>query len=991
MSFAQRFFLTTFFCSLSPILFAQDRCATVKYEELRKLQNPKKETKQQFEDWLKQKSLLKPMEANRTQQTQATYVIPVVVHIIHNGEAIGTGTNLSVAQIQSQIDVLNKDFHRLNADASLTPTAFRPLAGTLDVDFVLAKQSPTGAPSDGIRRVQGTQSSWSLNDNGIFKGLSYWPAEKYLNIWVVKFSNGNDLGYAQFPVSNLNGLQGSPDDRLTDGVTVSYTAFGSIDNGAFNLEAKYNKGRTVTHEVGHFFGLHHIWGDENGCTGTDYVEDTPNQAGSYLNLCPTGTKNTCSSDNMYMNYMDYTNDACMNLFSKGQIGRVNIVMQNSPRRFSLLNAMGAFDPLPVALDASIEKIISPGTSACGDAITPSIQIQNLGTNNMTSVRVQLKVNNAIVATNDFLISLANLQFGTLQFAPTLFNTNNLKFDFEILQVNGSADGRAFNNTASVTTTIPPLTGIPISENFTSLPASWKVHNPDNLITWSIYPTQTNGNALRLNSFGYSNLGAIDQVTTPVLDLTNVTFAYLKFDRAYEYYGEGFEERLRVLVSPLCDFNNSPGILFDKSGLDLATTLTSSGSDFSPAASQWETEIISLDQYLGKKIQIAFEGINAYGNNQYLDNIVVSTDQFTDLAILSLESPSPVSCNLNSTLTVRAKNMGTTAITSFQAQAIVNNQTINQTFSGINMKAGMEQVFALNPVTLKAGLNTISFFLTNPNGGADANTTNNSLAVTRIINSASDIIPLRQNFENSFPDWSIISQGQQEKWTATSTNNGTSVAFTAFQNVNVGEESWLVSPVLDFSKAFEASLFFDVGYANNFIGSEQLKVLYSEDCGVTFKLGLYSQSGSALATTDSESAWAPTDTADWRKEYINLNTLAGKTNVRLAFVATTGNGNNLYIDNIEFFIDDNDEPLSIEESFSVYGSGNDLRITFNLAERQSVDVRIYNSIGQLMLSSTLPETLNQTFYFDMGQQTNDIYIVKVQYGDTVKAVRVYLGH
>ena len=279
----------------------------------------------------------------------------------------------------------------------------------IGVDFVLAKQSPTGAPSDGIRRVQGTQSSWSLNDNGIFKGLSYWPSEKYLNIWVVKFSNGNDLGYAQFPVSNLNGLQGSPDDRLTDGVAVSYTAFGSIDNGAFNLETKYNKGRTVTHEVGHFFGLHHIWGDENGCAGTDYVEDTPNQAGSYVNQCPTGTKTTCSSDDMYMNFMDYTNDACMNLFSKGQVGRVNIVMQNSPRRVSLLNATGAFDPLPVAFDASIEKIISPGTSSCGDAIAPSIQIQNLGTSNMTSVRVQLKVNNAIVATSDFSISLANLQ------------------------------------------------------------------------------------------------------------------------------------------------------------------------------------------------------------------------------------------------------------------------------------------------------------------------------------------------------------------------------------------------------------------------------------------------------------------------------------------------------------------------------------------------------------------------------------------------------
>ena len=131
--------------------------------------------------------------------------------------------------------------------------------------------------------------------------------------------------------------------------------------------------------------------------------------------------------------------------------------------------------------------------------------------------------------------------------------------------------------------------------------------------------------------------------------------------------------------------------------------------------------------------------------------------------------------------------------------------------------------------------------------------------------------------------------------------------------------------------------------------------------------------------------------EWRRNYLNLNSLIGKSNVRFAFVATAQNGNNQYLDNIEFFIDDNDEPLAIENSFSVYGVIDDVRLTFNLAERKPVDLKIYNMVGQLILHNTLPETLNQTYYLDMGHQSPGIYIVKVQFGDTVSATRIYLGH
>ncbi len=1006
MSCAKRtLFTTTLLLFLFRISLSQDRCATVQYEELRNLKNPNKESTKQFEDWMKQRVPLHKMKSLRAEDTQATILIPVVVHLIHNGEAIGTGTNLSVAQVVSQINVLNKDYQRLNTDASNTPAAFLPLASSVDVQFVLAKQDPIGAASNGIVRVKGTQTSWSVNDNALFKSLSYWPAEKYLNIWVVSF-NDQTIGYAQFPVSSLPGLEASPNDRLTDGVVISNTAFGSIDDGAFTLDNKYNKGRTLTHETGHFFGLRHIWGDDGSqCNGTDYVDDTPNQAGSYLNQCPSGTKNSCSSDDMYMNYMDYTNDACMNLFTLGQVGRVNTVIQNSPRRVSLINSLGAYDPIPVAIDGAIKKIILPGSSACGDAIIPTLQIQNLGTNTISTVRVQLKVNSSVIETKDFSISLSNLQTGEIQFSNYLPATSSLLVNFEILLVNGVTDARAFNNTSTVTTSIPPLATLPVSEVFNTLPTNWTIRNPDNLVGWALLNTEGNGKSLYLNSYDYENQGAMDQLISPVLDLTNVPFAYLKFDRAYEYYGAGNEDRLRVLVSSSCDFNNTTTLLFDKEGLELSTSASSSGSFFIPSASQWKTEVIPLNQFIGSKIQISFESINGYGNNQFLDNIVVATDELTDLALLSLESPSPVSCNVNITPGIRVQNQGTTPISNFKVQITVNGQSPQiQTVSGLNILPGVDILIALNPLLLQDGTNSISVAVTDPNNVIDSNPINNSFTYKRVINTNSDIIPLREKFEGDFQSqWTVVSQGQEEIWSPANTNEGISMAFNAFNNPNLGEESWLVSPVLDFSRAQQASLFFDNAYAFASTGEEKLRVLYSEDCGTTFKAALFSESGYTLSTTASEASWTPSVEDDWRKNKIVLNSLAGKSNLRFAFVSTAGNGNNLFLDNIEFYIDDYEgyfkkieeqllakENMPAENDYSVYGEADqNIRITFNLLERQPVDLRIYNMAGQLILQNTLPETLNQTYYLDLGYQSTGIYIVKVQYGDTLSARRIYL--
>jgi hypothetical protein len=185
------------------------------------------------------------------------YEVQVVVHVVHNGEAAGQGSNISDAQIQSQIEVLNLDFNRLNIDAGNTPSEFVPLAGSMNIKFVLARYDPQGNATNGITRVVGTEPSWGIEDDEQLKSLSYWNANNYLNIWVCNLTEY--AGYTQFPVSTLPGLENSSANPLTDGIVIRYSAFGSSDHGNFNLDKGLDKGRTTTHEVGHFFGLRHTW------------------------------------------------------------------------------------------------------------------------------------------------------------------------------------------------------------------------------------------------------------------------------------------------------------------------------------------------------------------------------------------------------------------------------------------------------------------------------------------------------------------------------------------------------------------------------------------------------------------------------------------------------------------------------------------------------------------------------------------------------------
>ena len=239
--------------------------------------------------------------------------VPVVVHVVYKTSA----QNISDAQIESQIDVLNEDFRHENADLSTVPAIFVPLATDARIEFKLATTDPDGNPTNGITRTSTSVTDFGGDDevkSAATGGADAWPADKYLNIWVCQLAN-NLLGYAQFP--------GGP--AATDGVVVLHTAFGNTGTAA----APFGLGRTATHEIGHWLNLRHIWGDDGtGCSGDDFVADTPNQGGPNYGA-PAFPRVSCSNGpngDMFMNYMDYVNDAAMTMFTIGQVTRMQATL-----------------------------------------------------------------------------------------------------------------------------------------------------------------------------------------------------------------------------------------------------------------------------------------------------------------------------------------------------------------------------------------------------------------------------------------------------------------------------------------------------------------------------------------------------------------------------------------------------------------------------------------------------------------------------------------
>jgi Pregnancy-associated plasma protein-A len=279
--------------------------------------------------------------------------IPVVVHVVHNPNS--PEQNVDDDQIHSQLTALNQDFRAANPDVSQVPPVWRPLIADARVEFRLATRDPAGGPTGGIIRVRTDRQGFDTDDavkSSATGGSNPWPTDQYLNLWVCQLTGGL-LGYAQFP--------GGPPQ--TDGVVILYTAFGTTGTAAF----PYDGGRTATHEIGHWLDLFHIWGDDDGaCTNDDRVADTPNQADANTGA-PPFPHITCDNGpngDMFMNYMDYTDDRAMFMFTQGQSARMDACLEGARASFTVAQLAGApaTRPVtaaagPIAQDGEVERLL----------------------------------------------------------------------------------------------------------------------------------------------------------------------------------------------------------------------------------------------------------------------------------------------------------------------------------------------------------------------------------------------------------------------------------------------------------------------------------------------------------------------------------------------------------------------------------------------------------------------------------------------------------
>jgi hypothetical protein len=264
---------------------------------------------QAVEQWLEQHS--------SSVELRSTITIPVVVHVVWHREE----ENISDAQVLSQLDIINDDFNAQNEQLDFLPAEFRDVLGDVGIEFCLSDVDDRGRAATGITRTYTNERSIASNQaiikDATFGGVDAWDTRRFLNIWVGR-RDDRILGDATSP--------GEVEEEL-DGVVIDFRAFG--DQGTVVGNEPYHLGRTLTHELGHYFGLRHIWGEGAGndlCIFDDGISDTPVQESTYFGECPNTPQRTCGTSDMYMNFLNYTEDACMSMFTVQQKVRMLAVL-----------------------------------------------------------------------------------------------------------------------------------------------------------------------------------------------------------------------------------------------------------------------------------------------------------------------------------------------------------------------------------------------------------------------------------------------------------------------------------------------------------------------------------------------------------------------------------------------------------------------------------------------------------------------------------------
>ncbi|MCB9326460.1 MAG: T9SS type A sorting domain-containing protein [Lewinellaceae bacterium] len=555
--------------------------------------------------------------------TDSIKIIPVVVHVIHNGG----NENISELQIQSQIQILNEDFGKMagtNGDGEGVDT---------NVRFFLANLNPEGKCTNGIVRVNSSLTNHQSYQRPLLKELSFWDNTRYLNVYIVKSINGNVAGYASFP--------GGPPDE--DGVVVQHNYFGNTGS------ANGFPGRTLTHEVGHWLGVYHTFNNSCGqdvCTDGDYVCDTPPTFEPNYSCI---TLNTCDNDlpdlnDQKENYMDYTPGSCKNMFTSGQKMR----MQSS------LNAIRT----EIWTD---ENLINTGYDSIyiSPAICPVLA-------DFATLTKDICIGNSVRFSDISLNDVTNWQWEFPGGNPGFSNEQNPVVNYESI---GNYDVMLIVSNANTSDTLikenyisvnAPGVGadLPFSENFDSglyPPAGISINNPDGEITWqldSLAFTSSNY-SMSINNLENTNYGTVDEMVLPKLDFSSNTgnLLFMSFKWAYARSDPSYSDELIVLLSSNC--GNTYSQVFYRSGSGLVTGPTQT-TPFIPDSTQWKDAFIILNNFKTETyVEVKIVNVTDGGNKLYIDDLYIGNGD-TPVAIednfpehLNYKTyPNPVSGRLN---------------------------------------------------------------------------------------------------------------------------------------------------------------------------------------------------------------------------------------------------------------------------------------------------------------------------------------------------------
>ncbi|OFY63594.1 MAG: hypothetical protein A3H98_06370 [Bacteroidetes bacterium RIFCSPLOWO2_02_FULL_36_8] len=592
-----------------------EKCATMEMTNLSDQQHPRLK---KLRDSLYAETANELRNGNVSRQRGTVYTIPVVVHVIHNNST----ENINESQVKSQFKALNDDYRKIagtRGDGDGVDT---------EIQFQLANIDMYGNYTTGIEKIKSTLTTHNKTNDRNLKDLSRWDPHKYLNIYVVRSITPSEvLGYAFLP----------PAFPPTDGLVIRHTAFGT--SGTVTNPTTF--GRTGTHEIGHYLGLYHPWGTNPGdCSDDDGITDTPNCEFEYYAAPPLCTAPTqCGNVRQIENYMDYSDDECMSMFTAGQTTVMKNVVTVSGYRTTLvsstnLKATGATAP-STGVDAWALVVTGPAPRICHSIFTPKLIVKNNGSEIITNCDVVYKLDNKIVDTLNFTGSISPGVSQELTFTQDTVTTQTTHtINFTVQNPNGGADVLSSNNSVTFSFDFTDSTyAIPYIQTFESSsfpPSGWKRYDLNSNNKWERYAK---------GAFGYSSysarmnnadgteayIGQVDFLLSPHFDLSNVQSPNLKFSVAYAATNSQYYDKLSVFISTNC--SDSWTQIYSKTGYLKSTgklpTADTTQSYFVPTTSQWRTETIDLTAYEGDPdVMFKVESQFGWGNFLYMDDFTV---------------------------------------------------------------------------------------------------------------------------------------------------------------------------------------------------------------------------------------------------------------------------------------------------------------------------------------------------------------------------------